>query len=756
MHEADITALMALLLLRTLTPRRQIDVTPITAPVVAVELDHNAGETTVGIKLAVEINGTALVHTELVLGASVSVTSLTAAIARFLEQVGVTVPVKRKIGRVFLVAQDTKAVLGLIENVTRDTRIRQLGEDVHHADFMPVQVGTGRWVLSLIDLRAFFQDRDIENVADFIGFASVEAVSHQLAGQLGRDAAQRLATEGRGVAVISLAFKQFRDRMLSRWGADPLRNRTLASLAARVFRGSFLKSGPAPWKRRLSVKKRKTTSGFRDERRNEKVFAGNPDVRLSAARALWGGLMIAFQRGFVVRPLVELDTISLYPHAAIIQALPYQRTRWRALRGLGEIEQVEGFATVEFEFPPDCAYPNLPTVRDGVHRMHFTRRGVSTCTVAELQVAVRLGARIQIISSQVFEPGERERQHDPGAYMRVLLADKASAPKGSIQYEMSKLLVNALIGKLVERFGGSTLLDFERTAQLQGFAAGLGSTVANSSTLHQALKRNLDAGSMFAPEWAALIIGRGRAIMGDACAKGQVALVSTDAVLVAPGTDLSCPGLDALRAVGSDLRLEHTADAAFIARNRCYALLRRPENITEKDDVLASNSKWAVIRTARHGPSETPVEFAETVLACIAAGRDVAPARVRERRIGAHEAVRLGRRINEEVSEPHRTTFSWDGKRRLLNRDVNIFTDATATAPYETLGAMEGAERQAQRSKSKRERVTSREQAKKLRAVMALLADGLTVAEVAREVGVELNVVEEIRRRMPVGSRGAP
>jgi hypothetical protein len=326
-----------------------------------------------------------------------------------------------------------------------------------------------------------------------------------------------------------------------------------------------------------------------------------------------------------VRPLVELDAVSLYPHAAIIQPLPHHRTRWRELRGLDEVDKVEGFVRVEFEFPPGFEYPNLPTVRDGVSRMLFTRRGISTCTVAELRVALRHGAAVDVLDSQVFEPGPRERQHDLARYMRELLADKAAAAKGSIPYETSKLLANALIGKLAERFGGSSLLDFERAAQLQGFSAGLGAAVAGSSALHQALQRTTDAGSLFAPEWASLIIGRGRAIMGDICAAGRAVLVSTDAVLVAPDADIICPGFAELRAAGSDMRLEHAADGAFIVRNRCYALLRRPQNVAERQPVIAADGTWAVIRTARHGSSETPEEFAETILACLAARADAAP-----------------------------------------------------------------------------------------------------------------------------------
>ncbi len=752
MHEAAVMALMALLLVRTLVPRRPLAMPSVTAPVVGVELVPRVDGAAAGteVRMAVVVNGTAMVETVTVPGATITTDTLAATISQLLFKVGIAVPTKRRVGRVFLVAMNGKAVLARIDRPTRAARIRQVGADIHHADFAPVGVGEVRLALSLIDLSAFFLDYDTEEVSRFINFPSVEQVVRHLSTMLDVPAATRLAHEGRVVAVVALAFHQFRERLLSRWGVDPLRNRTLASLAGRIFITHFARTGPAPWKLRKTVKKRRSSEGFRDERRNEKVFAGNRDVRLAAARALWGGMMIAFRRGLLVESLVELDAVSLYPHAAIIQPLPHHRTRWRPLRDLAEVDRVEGFVHVEFEFPPGFDYPNLPTVREGVNRMLFTRRGVSTCTVAELRVALRFGATTRILDSHVFEPGASERQHDLARYMRELLADKAAAAKGSIPYETSKLLANALIGKLAERFGGSSLLDFERAAQLQGFSAGLGAAVAGSSALHQALQRTTDAGSLFAPEWAALIIGRGRAIIGDICAAGRAVLVSTDAVLVAPAADISCPGLAELRAAGSDMRLEHAADAAFIVRNRCYALLRRPQNVTTGPQVIAADGTWAVIRTARHGSSETPEEFAGTILTCLAGETDAAPERVRTRRLGAHEAVRRGRAINEEVAEPHRTTFNWDSKRRLLNRDVNFFTGFTGTVPYDTIGAMESGERQALKARRKAERRDAQRQAKLLRTVTRLLADGRTVGNVAEVTGVSISTVEQVLATMPV------
>ena len=754
MTETAVALLMAVLIARTLSPVRRDPVPPVQAPIVAIEFTGT--DTTTTIRMAVVVDGVARVHSVVLPGTAVPVPSLVQTVVTYVTQLQVPVQVKKRAVRLFLVGHDVKGLLGRLEHPTRDARIRQLGADVHHADLVPVPVGDTTWKVTVLDFGAYFLEADTEEVADSIGFPSVGDIAKAAEAQLGSDVALRFAIEGRTVAVVALAFKAFRERLLSRWGVDALRNQTLASLASRIFRDRHLRSGPAPWKKAMSVKKRRTETGFRDDRRSYRAFAGKREVREAAARSLWGGMMIAFMRGLTVRPLVELDVVSLYPHAAIIQPLPYQRTRWRSLRDLDELDRVEGFVRVEFEFPEGFGYPNLPVARDGVNRLVFTRTGVSDTTVAEVRVALRLGARVRVVDSHVFVPGERERNHDLAVYMRAMLADKAAAQKGSIEYEVAKLLANGLIGKLMERFSGSTLLDFERAARRQGFAAGLGSAVATSPVLAEALKRGVEAGPLFAPEWASLPLGMARAIAGDICAKGQVLLVSTDAILVAPGTDLSCPGLAALHAVGSDLRLEHAADAAFIVRARAYALLKRPENVLATDTVFARNDEWCVIRTARHGSQESREEFGETVLACIKAGRDVAPQRVSRRRLGAHEAVRRGRPINSEYEEVHKTTFNWDGKRALVKRHINLFTGETGTVPYHGLGALESAERQTTRAKTKRERKSSRDQARMVRAVLALLADGVAVEDVAVQVGVPIETVRKLAAAMPTGDGGTP
>lgn len=754
MHEVAVALLMGLLLSRTLAPRRRKPVPALDASVVAVELEAAGFNTT--IRMATVVDGVARVESVEVAGPSVSADALVTVVVGHLERLGVRTPVKRKVARVVLVAASAKATLARITDVGRDARLRELGANTVHAALQPVVVGGVRWIASVLDGTAFFGKAGTEDIAGSIGFAPVEDIARLAGSTMGHDAAARFAVEFRVVAVVALAFRRFRDRLLARWGVDPLRNTTLPSIAGRIFLTRFLTSGPAPWKKARVVRKRRTSSGYRDEYREERVFAGSQAVRVAAARALWGGLTAAFIRGFCIRPLVELDAISLYPHSAVVQALPYQRTRWREIRCLEEVHDVEGFVRVRFEFPVEFPYPNLPTARAGVERLNFVRTGVSDCTVAELRVALRLGVKVEVQESFVFVPGHRERNHDLGLFMREMLADKAAARRKSLEYETPKLLMNALIGKLAERYAGTSVLDFERAARRQGQAAGLTAAFASSPVLNQAMKRGVEAGSVFAPEWAALVVGRGRAIIGDVVATGETLVASTDSVITPKETDISCPSLDELRSVGSDFRLEHEADAAFVNRTRSYALLKRPNNVTAADTILAANDDWVVVRVARHGSDESKPQFAETVLLCLAAGADVAPERVIVRRVGANEAVKKGVAINDAVPELHRSSFGWDGKRRVTNRDVNIFREFTTTQPYETVGAMEGAERQSQRARRKSSSKTSREHAKRVRAALLLLWRNMAAEEVAARTGLPLDTVMGLARKMRETDGGTP
>ncbi|QRN99149.1 helix-turn-helix domain-containing protein [Archangium violaceum] len=358
---------------------------------------------------------------------------------------------------------------------------------------------------------------------------------------------------------------------------------------------------------------------------------------------------------------------------------------------------------------------------------------------------------MKVVEAYGFKPGPRERDHDVSRYMRHFLEKKAAAKRGTLEYATAKLFANALLGKLAERIHGSGLLDVEREAQLHGFGPGLGAAIHGSPLLRASLKGPPDVGSAFAPEWATLVLGRARALMADITARGAL-LISTDAIICPEELDLRCEGLDALESVGSGMRLEHRADAVFIARARLYALLRRVEDVGPGEPVLGRDDTWAVVRVARQGTSESEADFAQTLLACLREGRDVAPTRIRKRRLTVEAAVREGKPIHSLVQEEVRTGFSWDNKRRLLDRDSKPFTQSTDTAPYRSLSRLEAGERQRQIREGGARPRKSRVPAHKMEKALTLLSGGRSVREVARELKLARSTVGDIKKRAGVGT----
>ncbi len=156
-----------------------------------------------------------------------------------------------------------------------------------------------------------------------------------------------------------------------------------------------------------------------------------------------------------------------------------------------------------------------------------------------------------------------------------------------------------------------------------------------------------------------------------------------------------------------------------------------------------------MVRVARHGSIEDKPQFAETLLTCLREGSaEAAPVRKRIRLMSAEEAVREGKHINDEVVEEGRTLFRWDNKRRLKDRDVNIFTSWTDTQPYASKQRKLGADHQRKVRAGKARRKYRPPTQPKRQHVEKLLAEGVGVRKVARLTGVPKSTVEGIKQRL--------
>ncbi|QSQ23158.1 hypothetical protein JY651_50145 [Pyxidicoccus parkwayensis] len=248
------------------------------------------------------------------------------------------------------------------------------------------------------------------------------------------DPARLMAHAVRDAEVTLHAMLGFRESVLREWKIDALGSRTLASIASSIFRLHFVRSGPAPVKSQQVTRKVKKGASFRDKPRVERVFNGDPKVRIMASRAYWGAQSEAFRRGLHIGAFAEYDAVSLYPYVALLQPLPYAKTRWERLESLAQVMEYEGFGTFTFVFPEGTRYPCLPVYRQGVHRLAFTLQGTTSCTLAEVRLAMRKGAKLELVEAYGFKPGPRERDNDVGRYMRYFLQQKGAARRGSLEY----------------------------------------------------------------------------------------------------------------------------------------------------------------------------------------------------------------------------------------------------------------------------------------------------------------------------------
>ena len=676
---------------------------------------------------------------------SALVAEIVAMLLRRVDRVPAAV---RGVRRVTLVAHFAAAEMSMFEDALRELRITQIGK-AHHATLPLLEDGDGTtWSIRIVDLFAYYKT-SLEEIGKTIGLPKIEQDRDRLGELLQADRTAFEVYAVRDAEIVVLAFNGLRDTVLRDWAIDILFVPTLPAIASSIFRGHFLGSAPVLTKKSVAAVRRRLKTGWTTALRTYFTYDGPPERRIAACRAYWGGRVEAFGRGLVIGPVVERDVVSLYPSAALLQPLPNEATKWKRVTDIVDVMHMEGFGNFRFVFPREQRFPCLPVTREGVSRLLFTSKGETSCTFAEIRASLELGATVDVINAWGFEPGPNERDHDLGKYVRHFLAEKAAASKGTLAYETAKLLLNALIGKFGERRQSTTLLEFERAARDAG-SPGLGGIIARSSTLRSALSGAPGVGRLWVPEWACLIVGRARAIMASIVAKGAL-LVSTDAVLVPPDLDLDSTGLRALRSVGSDLETKVEGDAAFISRSRMYAVLQHTDRVRGDAPVLARDQHWAVVRVARHASVETKEQFAETVLACLAAEQDIAPVRQKIRLASAETAVREDRGINEEVIREGRTRFGWDSKRRLADRDVNPFRSFTTTTPYLTLGKIEGAEHQrdVRDGKARTRRRAPSKQA--LADVVALLATGRGVRETSRATGVSKSTVSDMKRMLEKG-----
>jgi hypothetical protein len=168
----------------------------------------------------------------------------------------------------------------------------------------------------------------------------------------------------------------------------------------------------------------------------------------------------------------------------------------------------------------------------------YPTSGVCHATSYEIALAIEMGADVKIISAMGYKTGSTALSD----YMQECM-EKRRAAKGADRQKY-KLGMNSLIGKFFQR---SLRLPISTLYTLSKELGTPLDTLAKMSKFEimalAGVQETVNLGPVWMPEWAGLITGRTRAILGREIGKRQPAYVHTDSIWV-PGTAEPAPGWD--------------------------------------------------------------------------------------------------------------------------------------------------------------------------------------------------------------------
>lgn len=296
---------------------------------------------------------------------------------------------------------------------------------------------------------------------------------------------------------------RLRDLILKNFDVDLLVYRTPASASMAAFRQKYVK---------------------------ENFSNSNLRIRTLVLRASHGGANQAYFRGSMYGNFRLYDAPSQFPQCVVsLKQLPNSQ-HWVPARDLSECKKaIDGVAEVEFSFPAGFRYPNLPVEKD---RLYYPRSGNSFCTLSELRLAVGSGADVKIKKLFVFYEGSNILAR----YMKTLIEKKNEAERNGqsdLRY-LYKLMANSIIGKFTQKSEYVPINRIVARARELEMSTGEYTSILGqmeTDTANHRIKREINLGSGYYPEWYALILGKSRASIFRAAAATKALVISTDSFI---------------------------------------------------------------------------------------------------------------------------------------------------------------------------------------------------------------------------------
>jgi hypothetical protein len=394
------------------------------------------------------------------------------------------------------------------------------------------------------------------------------------------------------VRGLLFAVNKWRKEVWENWQVDILWEKTFGAIALRILQGHYLKEPTEPW-----IKIRERGIGELGTSRQKWIFdARDPDwlfARSFAMDGYKGGRRETAKPGYTTQPIYHHDVTKEYTVSAIMQPLPNPNTKIKVFRDQkgkppSEFAGYEGIVECDFKFPENTRYPCLPVEDPEVGMLLFPLEGRSICGLAEIPLAVRMGAEIRIYRGFTFKPGPDEVNHPIRRFLEDVLR-RANELKGSPGERFFKNIANGLIGKLCQR------------NRVESHERMFGKAIWKD--------KFAIAGPGWSPILAALILSRARAIYGELLTLGDVVYGHTDSIFTTKPIDLEAPIIQELRKYGSGLKFEGVYQPFWSPRAAVFWGRQVGEDGKPKLDAEGN----PIIDTARHAISSDRDEFAKIV-----------------------------------------------------------------------------------------------------------------------------------------------
>lgn len=442
------------------------------------------------------------------------------------------------------------------------------------------------YALHVFDIARFFDKQPLSKVAESFGMKKLEWDRTRISRACLRRKGFRAYALNDAILAARIA-QALRDQF-EEWEVDPLEERTAASTAACVFRSGWI---------------------------HEEVKCESNPARLAGLRSCWGGRAEALHRGSF-RKLYEYDLASAYPIAAIsLGELPCGDA-WREVKTLRQLEAcLAGVAQVRFTFPESERYPSLPVILPTCQL--YPLEGEEWVTFDEVRLALKMRCKIKIIEAWGYKRGTGTTVLRD--YMQEVLERRKNA-RGAAKVAY-KLLANALIGKLAQRVSDIDIELLREKAIEHGILIDDIGKMNREELAALGLESQARVGSIFMPEWNALITGNVRARIGELVRKYEAVYVATDAIWT-PHRITSLPDDLGLKRSGPGIVARTRLGAIFDDKNKPHvahhSIWNRQAALDALKDLDGPRSKYQTRR---------PIKLRESLRKDIRFGRWVVESR---------------------------------------------------------------------------------------------------------------------------------